>query len=305
MPHIPNLFIPGAAKSATSYIYACLKKFPDIYAPAKKEMHYMAASFMKLPLQAEDPFKKYEKQIISEQDAYLGYYSLHKGQQYLLDCSPTYMMYPGSAKKIKEISPSAKIIILLRNPVHRSFSQYKMNVRINCEPLSFNDALAAENDRLSKDYFKASAYKSAGLYSNQVKAFIDAFGKEKVMFILYEDIASDPYAVFWSICNWLDIEFNPDLVDNKMRNYAGYPRFDLINRIVYSKAIRRIAKSVIRGQSSRDKLNEIYNKGNNREIAMDPGTSEKLYDFFSDDIKELSRLTHIDFSSWLDGKDDN
>lgn len=119
-----------------------------------------------------------------------------------------------------------------------------MTVRINCESMSFEDALTYENIRISNGHFKASIYKSMGLYSDQIKSFFDTFGIKNIHFLLYRDISINPNKVISSICSWLGIEFIEEMVDNEKRNYWGYPRFIKFNRLIYSKHIRKLAKKI-------------------------------------------------------------
>ncbi|MFO7611642.1 MAG: sulfotransferase [Clostridia bacterium] len=298
MPAIPNLFIPGAAKSATTYLSSCLGRSNDIFMPGPAEMHYMASEFMRLPLSEKDPFKKYEEHIIAGFDKYTAQYENSGSERYRLDCSPTYMMYDGTAGKIKSLSPDAFIIISLRNPVERAFSQYKMNVRMNFEKMSFEQALEDEPERLSSGLFKAALYKEVGMYSVQVSRFIDAFGTDRIKFVLYDEIADDPGCVISEICSFLNIEFNPAMVDNKRKNYTGYPRFAALNRIAYSTGLRKAAKWLVRSSKARERLGNLYIKTNDADIRMKTETRKVLTEYFSEDIERLESATGIDLRRW-------
>lgn len=298
MSIIPNLYIPGAAKSATSYLFSALGKSPDIFTPAIKEMHYMASEFIQFPLDIKDPFKSYEQYIIFDFDKYIDHYRDAIDFKYTLDCSPTYLFYPDSAKKIKSLSPNAKIIISLRNPVDRAFSQYKMNVRINFESLSFEEALENEIHGIRLNFFRATAYKAMGLYYNQLKSYYDAFGRENIKIILFEDIGSKPNEVILGICEFLNIEFSPEMVDNGKRNYTGFPRNSLINKIVYSKGLRKIVKAIIRNSGSREKLTDIYIRSNNKNISMSNQTRKMLVEYYADDIDKVRELTGHALLNW-------
>src|SRR5207248_2445245 len=60
-----------------------------------------------------------------------------------------YLFHPLCAQRAAETLPQAKIIFLLRNPVDRAFSHYQLKLRRRQETLSFEEALAAESERLA------------------------------------------------------------------------------------------------------------------------------------------------------------
>ena len=49
---------------------------------------------------------------------------------------------------MRGLVPEAKLIVLVRNPVDRAFSHYQHEVALGREPLSFEEALEAEDERL-------------------------------------------------------------------------------------------------------------------------------------------------------------
>ncbi len=53
--------------------------------------------------------------------------------------------------------PAVKIITLLRDPIERAFSHYRMNVKDGTEALSFEEALANERRRIGDDLDQMSA----------------------------------------------------------------------------------------------------------------------------------------------------
>lgn len=65
------------------------------------------------------------------------------------EASPYYLFHPAAAERAQELVPEAKLILLLRDPVMRTYSHWKERRRSDTEPLGFLEALDAEDARLA------------------------------------------------------------------------------------------------------------------------------------------------------------
>ncbi len=125
------------------------------------------------------------------------------------EASPYYLYDPRVPARVRTDLPDAKIIILLRNPVERAYSQYKDRIKIHGETLSFPDALAAEPERLEgemqrmlaePDYYSRPhdyfSYRDRGIYRPQVERWLDEFPREQVLILRSEDFYADPATAY-------------------------------------------------------------------------------------------------------------
>ena len=103
------------------------------------------------------------------------------------DISPDYLYYCQNAvpKILNEKDTQIPIIIVLRNPIDRAYSSYLYHVRDGREKLSFEDALNAEEQRLTENWAWGWFYVRGGLYAEQVKAYTEKF--ERVLVLLFEE----------------------------------------------------------------------------------------------------------------------
>ena len=294
----PNLFIPGVARSATTYVASVLAASPEIFSPEPKELHYFASRHIPDPLHSGDPFRSYDEFIVRDRNEYLSRYTEAGDVGYMLDASPSALFYGGCASDIKKESPGSKIIILLRNPVERAFSQYKMNVRLGKERLSFEDALKAENERLGKGFFMATAYLKAGLYHDAVSGYLDVFGRKDVLVVLFDELIDNEAGTFGKIFEFLGVEFKEAYLENGDRHYSGFPRRMLLNKILHNPMLRKTAKYLVRGKSMRKQLDSYIIRKNDREVEMNPGTKDSLYAYFESDIDKLGKLIQTELSNW-------
>ena len=133
----PNLFIAGAAKAGTGYLYTHLGAHPDIRMSGLKEPHF----FSQVELWPEvRPFVT----TVTDEGAYLKLFE-GAGERYAGEASTSYFWQPATADRIQERCPDARVIISLRDPVERAYSHYLNDHRAGVEPRSFLDAVSASD----------------------------------------------------------------------------------------------------------------------------------------------------------------
>jgi Sulfotransferase family len=110
---LPNFFVVGAAKSGTTSIYRYLRQHPDVYMPIVKELHW----FSRL-----EPNPRQGFHPITSEEEYLSLFEGWRGERAIGEASPSYLWDPKAPERIQRSVPSAKILILLREPVDRAFS---------------------------------------------------------------------------------------------------------------------------------------------------------------------------------------
>ena len=128
----PNLFIVGAPKAGTSSLYEYLKKIPGIYMSPIKEPHYF--DIQTIPT-------NHKLNPIRDKKKYLSLFKKVKDEKIVGEASPGYLSDPQAPKLIHQVSPNARIIISLRNPVQRAFSEYLMYVNYGKLTTTFHDQL--------------------------------------------------------------------------------------------------------------------------------------------------------------------
>ena len=111
-----------------------------------------------------------------------------------------------------------RLIALLRDPVHRAYSHYQLELRLGAETLEFEDALDLEDRRLAgeEERLRASpayyshnhqhfAYVRRGIYANQVQRVFDVVPKERALILESEALFLDPGAALDQVAEFLDI----------------------------------------------------------------------------------------------------
>jgi hypothetical protein len=217
------------------------------------------------------------------------------------EASVLYICVPGTAGRIKEYVPDAKIVALLRNPADRAYSAFLNAVRGGREPLNdFSQALEAERKRIRENWHYVFRYRDRGLYYEQIKSYYEVFGKERVGIWLYEELKEKPFSVMQDVYRFLGVDeaFVPDT--SSKHNPASVPRNEAVRvmiRFMHTRLrfIRRMVpptsqvRKVVRNRILSDKSPE-----------MAPEVRRRLLEDCSEDILKLQELTGQDFvSAWL------
>jgi hypothetical protein len=134
------------------------------------------------------------------------------------EASPYYIWDPRLAPLIKESMPDVKAILLLRDPVERAWSHYWERRANGLEPLSFMDALDAEDDRTAgeldrmladpsyhSDAYDFYTYRQRGLYLGQIENWLASFSAEHLLILVSEDLYADPQTAFDQVCAFLGL----------------------------------------------------------------------------------------------------
>jgi hypothetical protein len=312
---LPDFLLVGAAKSATTSLYYYLSQHPEIRMSSIKENWFF--SFMDSPPKYASPGVLSD--VVTRLDEYVRLFDGARPEQRLGDASPSYLYtYRDTIRNIRSVySPEdlkrLRIIISLRDPVSRAFSQYWTFKRRIHEPLSFEEAVdeSAIARRLSENWNIFYDYIGFGRYHEQVKAYLDAFGRDRVLIFLYDDFRKDPIGVCQSIFAFLGIDANfvPDM-QVKYNDLVGEPRRKWLWRVLTSRnPVKRAFAAVIKRillclpqEPTRKVLEPVFRRLiDMRRSEMMEQTRMKLVRGFSDDNRRLEDLIGRDLSHWRGG----
>lgn len=201
-----NLFIVGAQRSGSTYLYQALDSHPQV-----SMIH---------PVRPEPRFFMNEQLIAQGKEHYEHTYFADRkpGTRYLGEKSTSYIESPEAAHRIRAFYPDARILMILRDPVLRAYSNYRFSVAHKLEPLSFAGALAAEPGRLQSAAFTTSvtpyAYRQRGHYIDYIESYLEEFDAGQFCVLIFEEFVNDLASV-QRLYSWLEIEqdFVPPSLD--------------------------------------------------------------------------------------------
>lgn len=296
----PNFLVAGVAKCGTTSLFYYLIQHPEICIP-KKETFYFIRSEYNIPpsdkIGQRDP-----SQLILTREKYDDLYSKCSTKA-VGEVSTCYFHYPEIAiPEIKSNLGDPKIIIILRNPVERAWSNYRHFTRLGREPLSFTESLDAEEQRIANHWDFMRKYKSMGFYSDYLEKYKSEFSFVHVMF--NDDLEEHPVKTMQELFRFLEIDdsFIPDtktrynISDSQQHNF--WFKYFLKNNLI-RKTVRPLALKLV-SPVTRQKIRHKLKKSNrNLNTGLSIEMRNKLIDLYSEDINKLESLTERDLSDWL------
>jgi hypothetical protein len=208
----PDFFIGGVQKGGTTSLYAALVQHPQIIPGKFKEVFYYGNN---------DNYKNgllHYKQFFAT--------TIHKRNKenklgkitLAVDASTNTFENREAPTRILKDNPNAKIIFILRNPVERAFSQYKMSRKNGWDLATFEQALELEEARITDGAKKANefsghnyafqrlGYKARSRYVEHMKNWFNGFPNENIMVLNSESLFQNHSAAFENICSFLKID---------------------------------------------------------------------------------------------------
>lgn len=134
------------------------------------------------------------------------------------EATPYYLHHPHAPMRARQVVPRVKIIALLRNPVDRAQGHWAERSRQGVEWLPFDDAIAAESERLAGEEAQMIAdpsyvsfahqhfsYVDQGRYARGMERWLTAFPAEQILTLRSEDLYADPSEVYGEVLDFLDL----------------------------------------------------------------------------------------------------
>ena len=314
-PRTPNFFLVGAPKTGTSSLYAYLDQHPQIFMSPMKEPHYLAdevrlGNFSEELRRREEPrlaelrayldgpmTAKFSTGFVTELADYLKLFQGSQGEPVLGEASVCYLWSPTAPGNIARMCPEAKILMILRDPADRAYSQYLQLLTLSQTFLSFRDYIDAGLHSTSTLMGPLYPFLCFGQYYGQVKRYLQLFPREQIHILFYEDFQRDARGAVGNIFKFLGVnrDFVPDM---KVRHMlASVPRSHVLHRLT-GPAARWSALRQISPPRLRSSLKRLLFRPR-ESMTMDPSDRAFLVDFYREDIGNLSGLLDRDLSAWL------
>lgn len=293
----PNFLVVGAAKSGTTTLDGYLKQHPDVYLPSSKESRY----FSGVKDKNINPFtkQKHADVIANYKDYYEQF--IDAKTKAMGDISPDYLyFYEESIKKIKhELNDNVKIIIILRNPVQRAYSNYLHLIRDRLISDDLKTIIQLEENWNDDTWYGFNVIKS-GYYYDAVDAYIKNFNNIKI--VVFEDFISDTKAHLKDICDFLDIDRNFQFKEPSFKNRTGVPKNNILNFLLKKQFPFKIILKNIMFFCLGKNISKRYLQNLNEKNLIKPILSKELNDQilkkYDNDLRKLEKLLNRDLAFW-------
>lgn len=271
----------GAMKAGTTLLYDLLRKHPGLRCGHLKELHYFDHT--------DSPDKAEYDRLFAP------------GEGIKLDITPIYMYDQACIDKICRVLDPAKVAVVavLRDPVERALSHYRMCLSQAQEKHSFEECFDLEPRRIAQNAhdLKNYSYFTRGLYAGQLDNLYRHFPAENIRVLIFEDFVRDQQGYVDQLCD-----------------FVGLPRIQVksthSNKTVVhvkSPALARFMRAMARLTPNRLKSNWMRrlkyllaraNEKKERKEAIDPAFIQKLVDYYRQDVQQLKAQYGLDLSKW-------
>jgi len=204
---LPDFLILGAQKAGTTALYAYVREHPAIAGPPWKEVSFFDRHYARGAAWYRGNFPN---------RLYLRRMQARAGATPLVgEASPSYLFHPSAPERVARLVPEARLVALVRNPIDRALSHYHHEVALGRESLSFEDALAAEDERMQGElermrdprYFSHAwwnyTYAARGLYAEQLDRWLERFPRERLLILPSEDLLEQPRETYARVLDFL------------------------------------------------------------------------------------------------------
>jgi hypothetical protein len=294
----PDFVIVGAPKAGTTSLYKYLAEHPRIFFPKIKEPMF----FCGYQRNFKGPTAKwYNDHIIDDPHQYLTLFENLPENVIAGEASTDYLSCPEAPTNIKAWNPNVKIIIVLRNPIDRAYSEHMNLLKKMCEKAEFLEAVHLEDERIKKGYTPYFWHIKRGLYYEAVKRYLEVFDRKNILILFYDDLSHSSKKVVQSIFSFLGL--NEINIDTSERfNVSGRPKSIFLQRFLLSGKkgiVGNIAGTLIRNPEVRAKLRRSIMLSNLEKTKLNRQEFMYMRDIFSKDIIQLQNLLQVDLSDWL------
>ena len=263
-----DFLIIGATKAATTWLQCCLQQQPSVFMP-DPELHYFSREYDRGAAWYNGFFADVEKGTL-------------KGEK-----SNSYFDQPEAMSRIRKHMPGTKLILQLRNPIERAYSDYCMLYR--------RGEVASKIERYfrSGDSF-SDRFLESGRYAHHLDHIDRFFPKEQLLILIYDDVLNQPIEHLDRVRNFLSLKtLTP--IKTKVKD-----KTDAIVPIPIRKALKGLKPVVApyRGQAWFEKTRALIAR-EPRYPALTPDLHAHLRDYYSQDIEALARRLNRDLTPWL------
>jgi sulfotransferase family protein len=302
---LPDFFLIGAPKAGTTALHAALAQHPELYLSAVKEPKFYLCDGRPPPRSTQrGPGDAHSaREWMWQRDQYEALFDAAPPGRLTGESTPFYLYDRAAHRRIHADVPTAKLLVVVRDPVDRAYSNWMHLWSDGLEPIEdFASAWAAEDERVAAGYAPFWHYRRLGLYGEQLRDLIGLFGARQVHVLRYKDLVETPVEALDRVCDFLGT--STGLIGGAARAnshpfVAPSPRTRVLARTVRAgAALGAYAPPQIWRRSSRPLLAALHH-GQGRRPVLDPQLRLRLVEHYREDNALLGDLTGRDFGDWL------
>ena len=282
----PDFFVIGAPKCGTTAMHNYFRQHPDVYVSTRKDYAHHFDTDLDSPIQVRDPKR------------YLRLFAAAAHETRIGEVCAWYLYSKTAAEEIHRFDPSARIIAMVRNPVDALYSLHSQLLYNGNEDITdFEAALRAEPARKAGHRIPPTAvakwclsYRDTVRFSEQLQRYFDAFGRNHVHVVVFDDFAADTRRAFGEVCRFLGVSGDVDI------DFHVVNPNKVLRSLRLTKLLRRLPRFILDvGKAIVPQW--LYLKYESRP-PMDPELRKRLQAESAPEVEKLSELLGRDLTHW-------
>jgi hypothetical protein len=283
-PRTPGFFVVGAQKAGTTSLYEYLRQHPQIYMSPVKEPSYFA------PEQCPGgPAFTWE--------SYLRLFAGASVELALGEATATYLWSAAAPLSIAARIPDARIVIILRSPIDRAFSQYLHMLTEGATRRSFRAQIDESLRHPEMRFSHTWPFLELGLYHQQVTRYLRQFRRSNIHICYYEEFARSPLRVMSDLYAFLGVDraYEPDVT--RRHNEPRVPKAAAAMYVLKRSGVWRVLRTITPPRM-RSALRSAAVRSRDS-LTIDPADHDFLASYYRHDVEQLSSLLDRDLTPWL------
>lgn len=266
---VPTFLVIGGQRCGSSWIHKCLAEHPDVFVATPKELHYFNRNF--------DRGRAWYLQNFSDADSFTA----------AGEVTPDYIADGQTPERVLELNPEMRLVAVLREPIERAHSLYRLKMGTTLDYPTFQDAIDHHPEMLEH-----------GLYAQHLRNWHACFDPDQLLILLYDDLIRSDAQTICKIYRHIGVGdgYIPSWI-GKTDNAAVMP---VLRKHLTHLGLESLVKRV--GRSSLGNL--IRRRARAKKIYRDPlagispDTLNSLRAYYSGPNDELRHLIGRDLTNW-------
>jgi hypothetical protein len=277
---LPTFLGIGVQRGGSTWLHTLLASHPDVYMPTiRKEIRFFDRYY-------GNGLKWYEGFFCPPEDA-----NKYKA---IGEISPEYYECQDCPERIFNTFPHIKMIMMLRHPISRAYSQYGFNVQRRNYRGAFEDFLATRPKALEK-----------GFYSRYLKEYLRYFDRKQFLPLVFEDVFTDIAKTKTRVADFLELSADkfPASENGEKVNASTVPSHQSLYGFVVKtgRTLRRRNLEPVVDFVMRLGIQRFLSKGEPLQ-PLDKELKKKLSQAYYEEFDELEKCLQIDLSTWRNEK---
>ena len=257
----PDFLIIGAMRSGTTSLYNYLVQHPNVLPalnvnPKNNEIknekglsHFFVTDF--------------DRGI----DFYRNQFPSKSADKITGEKAPMYLFFPGVAERVRQSYPNIKLLVILRNPIDRMFSNYRRYGTKTFEKFLRQKNTEGLGSKLRRDDIKwvkkkisnlrisskgrmQNIFLEFGKYAEQLERWLKVFDRSQFLILIFEEFVADPEYHMNKVFEFLE------LPKYKLRRYTKSNASSV--RVEMKEETRRYLGKYFKPQNKR--LERLFNR---------------------------------------------